>query len=404
MRFRLYRFLGWLILPAFLFLLAGCSAEGTPTTSQGLSQIPAESDPYRSDSAVSAEGRVVPAQEAILSFTTSGVVAEVLVEEGDQVQAGQVLARLNGDEQLQAAVAAAELELLMAEQELEQLQNNASLERAEAQLALAQAIKELDKAEKRLLSKEYQRGDQEQVDIARANYIIAEDAVSKAEEIYDRVDDRPEDDPERANALSALAAARQTRDVALANLNYLLSKPNAMDVAEVDAQLALAQARLEEAQRRVNRLENGPDVSQLTLIQAKIKNAQMTLEAAHASLGDLELNAPFTGTIGSIEISNGEFVSPGMAVARLADQSTWFVETTDLMELDIARVKLGMPAFIRFDALPDVELIGRVTHIEAYGENRQGDIVYTVVLRLDQADPRLRWNMTAAVTFIEDDL
>ena len=126
------------------------------------------------------------------------------------------------------------------------------------------------------------------------------------------------------------------------------------------------------------------------------------MEAAHASLKDLELLAPFDGTISAVEVVAGEFVAPGIVVVRMADFN-WVVESTDLTELNIARIQPGMPAMIKFDALPDVELIGRVDRIKPLGENRQGDIVYTAILKMDQPDDRLRWNMTASLTFLEEE-
>lgn len=384
------------------FLLASCAAAPQPTAAPQ-AQVEPTIPPVRSASSVIAEGRVVPAQDASLSFSTSGVVGEVLVKEGDLVAAGQPLIRLVGDEQLQAAVSASELELLSAQQALDDLYANVDVARAQAQLAIAEAKKELDKAEKRLNSKDYRRGDQEQIDIARSNYIIAEDAVTRATELYDKVDDRAEDDPVRAEAFSQLAAARQKRDTALANLNYLLAKPNELDVAQIDAQLAVAQSKLAEAERRYARLKDGPDTQQLALAQARLANAKVNLEAARARLDDLELRAPFSGTVSSLGASVGEFVSPGLVVISLADFSNWLVETTDLTELNVARIKLGQPAMIHFDALPDVGLIGRVITIKPFGENRQGDIVYTAVLKLETADPGLRWNMTASVEFLEQD-
>lgn len=380
--------------------LAGCAAAAQPTAAP---QVEAAPLPVRSASSVITEGQVVPAQDASLSFSTGGVVGEVLVKEGDLVQAGQPLLRLVGDEQLQAAVSAAELELLSAQQNLAELNANVDVARAQAQLAIAEAKKELDKAEKRLNSKDYRRGDQEQVDIARSNYIIAEDGVTRATELYDQVDDRDEDDPVRAEAFSQLAAARQKRDTALANLNYLLAKPNELDVAQIDAQLAVAQSNLAEAERTLARMQDGPDSQQLALAQARLSNAQVGLEAARAKLDDLELRSPFTGTISALEVTLGEFVSPGLVVVRLADFSNWLVETTDLTELNVARIRLGQPAMVHFDALPDIGLIGRVTTIKPFGENRQGDIVYTAVLKLEAPDPNLRWNMTSSVEFLEQD-
>ena len=64
---------------------------------------------------VSATGEVVPKQSAYLSVKTGGVVAEVLVEEGDSVKAGDILIRLEGTEHLQAAVAATQFELVNAQ-------------------------------------------------------------------------------------------------------------------------------------------------------------------------------------------------------------------------------------------------------------------------------------------------
>ena len=344
---------------------------------------------------------MVPAQDALLSFTTGGVVGEVLVAEGNQVSEGQPLLRLEGSEQIQSAIAGAELELLTAQQALETLQEKAMLERSQAQLAVAEARKVLDKAEDRLDSREYRRGDQEQIDIARSNYVIAEDGVSKATELYDKVDDRPEDDPVRAEAFSQLAAARQRRDTALANLNYLLAKPNDLDVAEVDAQLAVAQANLDDAVRRLERLANGPDPRQLAVAEGQVENARLRVESAKATLEDQELRAPFAGTMSAINVTEGEFAAPGVPVAQLADFSNWQVETTDLTELNVANIKMGQPAMIHFDALPEIGLIGRVINIKPQGENRQGDIVYTVVLNLEAPDERLRWNMTSSVDFLE---
>jgi HlyD family secretion protein len=187
----------------------------------------------------------------------------------------------------------------------------------------------------------------------------------------------------------------------LGNLNYLLSKPNEMDVAQIDAQLAVAQSNLAEAQRRLERLKDGPDPNQLTLAEKRVETSQANLEAAKAQLADLELKAPFAGTISSIDVTEGEYVAPGTAVVHMADFSNWQVETSDLTELNVSRVSTGQPAMIHFDALPDTGLIGRVVSIRPFGENRQGDIVYTVVLQLEAPVDQLRWNMTASVEFLE---
>ena len=281
------------------------------------------------------------------------------------------------------------------------LKASVSVQRSQAELTLAQAQKELDKTTKRMYSKDWQRGSQSQVDVARANYVIAENGVKEAEKNYDRVDDRPQDDPIRAELFSQLAAAKQVRDKSLGNLNYLLDKPNTLDVNEANANLSVAQANVNEAVRRLNLLKDGPDANQVKLAEARLKNALLSKDAAAASLNDLELRSPFAGTVTSIDVNAGEFSAPGVAVVQMADISKWMVETTDLTELNVARVRMGQPAMVRFDALNGVDVIGRVTKIKALGENRQGDIVYTVTLELDPTDAQLHWNMTTSVTFLE---
>jgi HlyD family secretion protein len=89
-----------------------------------------------------------------------------------------------------------------------------------------------------------------------------------------------------------------------------------------------------------------------------------------------------------------------MPLVRLADLSGWRVETTDLTELSVVRIKGGDRAIITFDALPGVEIPGTVTRINALGENRRGDITYTAVITPDEQDARLRWNMTASVMIV----
>jgi HlyD family secretion protein len=82
----------------------------------------------------------------------------------------------------------------------------------------------------------------------------------------------------------------------------------------------------------------------------------------------------------------------------MADLATWQIETTDLTELDIARVRAGSTVTMTFDAVPGLELSGKVSRIRPIGENKQGDITYVVTITPDRQDERLRWNMTAAVS------
>lgn len=384
----------FLCLFLILFLYGCTGATGSPT--QEATLLP----PVESNLSITAEGQVVPIQNANLGFPVTGVVGEILVQEGEAAAKGQVIARLSGSESQKAAVKAAELELINAEHDLKYLLENADLEKAKAQLQLAEAQKKLEDANKRRTSKEFTWGNQEQIDIAYANYILAKDNVDKFQETFAQVADRPADDLDRAAALSALAAARQQRDRALANYNYLSSKPNEVALNQAEGNLSVAQAEVENAKRDYEAVKGGPDPDKLAVAKARVENSRAQLEAAKAALEGLELRAPFSGVVVSNNLNVGEQVNPSSPnLVVFADTSLWKIKTTDLTERDVVDIHEGQPAKVSFDAIPNLSLGGEVERIKPLGENRQGDITYTVWIALDEQDDRLRWNMTSFVTF-----
>jgi hypothetical protein len=81
-------------------------------------------------------------------------------------------------------------------------------------------------------------------------------------------------------------------------------------------------------------------------------------------------------------------VAPGVPVLLLADMSGWLVKTTDLTELSVVSVGVGLPVEISVDAIPDVTLTGTVTDIATVSELVRGDVVYEVTIRLDEAQAR----------------
>jgi HlyD family secretion protein len=345
-----------------------------------------------------AEGQVVPNQQANLAFARPGIIETVSVKEGELVQKGQVIARLKGQTSAEAAIAQAELQVLSAQQALDDLNEKASLGSTDAELKLAQARIELKNALDARESLDYQKVTQNNLDLMRANYIIAQDAFKTASDDYDQVKDRADNDLIKANALSKLSAARLARDNALYNLNKALERPEANKVAEADARVAKAQAAMDDAQATYAKVKNGPDPEKLALAQASLNSAQAQLDAARTALSDLELKAPFTGTLVSSDLEVGQAVGSQTQIL-LGDISNWKIETTDLTEQDIAGLQAGMPVSISFDAIPDLKLAGKVDRIKPLGENKQGDITYTVHILLDEQDPRLLWNMKSFITF-----
>ncbi len=382
-----------LLLSMFLlaFLAAGCSGGGRKTT-----PTPDGGEAARPAPVVNATGVIIPEKWSDLSLQSPGVIEEILVKKGDPVRAGQVLLRIQGRESFEAAVAAAELDYLSAQKAIDDLNSSHNEVRAAAQLRLANAVKALDKAQEKREGKDYQRAHQSYLDTARADYILALDEFEKAEDMWAYYEDRSENDVTRAGVLSLYAAARLKKDKALWNLNYLESLPDDMEVAQAEGELVVARAELEAAQKEWEKVKNGPDAVEMQLANARLLNAEKQLGAARTTLENAELKAPIDGTVNTISIRSGEYVVPGQVVLTLADLQNLIVETTDLNEIDVARVNIGDPVEITFDALPDLVVTGRVTNIGSKSAEGSG-VTYPVTVVMEEIPEGLRWGMTAFV-------
>jgi multidrug efflux pump subunit AcrA (membrane-fusion protein) len=472
--------------------LVACSAGAQPDAAVQPTAIPA----VQASSNVIAEGKVVPASSVDLSFEAPGVVAEILVAEGDRVEASQPLARLDtrdlslrveqaqvGLEQAQSdydrllegataeQVAAAEAEVARAQGSLQAAQGGvtaADMEAARAELTSARArLAELQAGADGADAQAAQAG----VDRARANLQAQRDALSQAktdaqlrmdtaantlrnaQDEYSRIywqnreleklpGDLPQEaldreaaalravsDAETAIAqaqvaleqarlaeISGIAAAEaDLRDAEARQINTL-APAEADAVAAARAQVASAQARLAKltggehagsvaaaeagvtsARANLAELQTKPSDATLDGAAARVRGARVALAQAQLALDKATLNAPVAGTVAELNLTVGEVPTGSDPVIVLADFSSWQVETDDLTELNVVKVREGDQVTLAFDALPGFELPGTVDRIRPVGKNHQGDIVYTVVVKPNSWDERLRWNMTASV-------
>jgi multidrug resistance efflux pump len=350
------------------------------------------------DTQVVAEGRLVPHQFVNLAFKTGGQVAEVLVAEGEAVDSGQVIARLTNQEQLEVAIANAEMELLNAQQAQDGLMENAGVDTALALQAIADAKEAVRDAERDYAF--LQAGSRPtDIDQARADVVILKDNLDKAQEDFQSYENKPEDNLTRATLLSKLAQAQQLYDDAVRLLNNLQGSANELDLAIAQADIAVAQAQLALAEQNYTDLQAGPDPDDLAAAEARINAAETNLQAARVALENIELLAPFAGEVVDLGIKAGELVNPGQSVVVLADFSQWVVETEDLTEIEVPTINQGQAVTISPDALPDLELSGTVDYISDLFEEKSGDVTYTARIRLDEGDPRLRWGMTVVTRF-----
>jgi HlyD family secretion protein len=250
---------------------------------------------------------------------------------------------------------------------------------------------------------------------ARADLANAEAARSQAQAAYDRVQGnadiaaRPESSALQQATNNYNAAAARVADLekgaskadiagAQARVNQAQAQVDALKSAR-PSDIAAAQAEVRRAQAQLQLTQDGARPEIIAAAEADVAGAQAGLDQARAALAETELHAPFAGVVAGLATVVGEQVAPGAPVVQLADLAHWHVETTDLTELNVVRVKEGDRATITFDALPGETFDGVVEGINTIGENFRGDISYTAIVRPERTDPRLRWNMTAAVEF-----
>lgn len=339
------------------------------------------------------EGTLVPRDSVWLSFGMEGVVSELLVEEGDSVEAGQVLVRLGDRSTLDARNAAAGLQVLQAEQALKTLQNQADLVTNQRWQEVIAAENLVWAAQNRLdeLDTDAYR---DRIDTAWVAVSDADDAVDDAQEELDKYKDLAEDNATRKNAETDLENAQKTYDGKYEE--YVVLK-NDLELAR--AELAAAEAQQVETERLFKAAGNGPDEDNLLLAQRTLENAQAQLEAVEAELAKLELKAPFAGTVSRVSVTDGQRVTPTQQVLQIADFSEWYVETSDLTELDVVDVTKDQAVFITPDALPALTIEGVVERIGDGYTIQSGDVMYTVRIRLLEIDPQLKWGMTVGVEF-----
>jgi multidrug resistance efflux pump len=336
-------------------------------------------------SGVTASGIVVPARSARLALTLGGNVKSVPVAEGEQVEAGQSLLVLDD--------AAVQIEIASAERNLREMTSQAAI--AAAEQAVAAAEKTVEDAQKKLNTLNRDRADKKTLDYYEAQLTLAEQALDRAKSDWSTVTDLSTADPIRAKAETNLYNAQRAYNAALANLNWARGEPSENDFATAEANLAAADAAYQEAQWYLAALKGEPVPGDATGSQlAQLQQLRDNLKAAQDRLANTKLQAPFKGVIVDVFIQDFESVAPNQPVVLLADLSNLVVQTTDMGEVDAARVQINDPARIVFDALPGVTATGRVSHIALRPEQGSG-VYYTVTIELDEIPEDLRWGMSA---------
>ena len=303
----------------------------------------------------SGSGTLIAADEIELGFGTNGPVAELSVQVGDEVHAGDVLAVQGDREQLESAVMADQLSFMNAQKALDDLYENSSLVSTQAQLDLANARDELHTAGYIwTVQQEGNRASEATLDAAKAELKMAKEALDRAKQKLDK-------DPNNASLQLNYANAQKKYDSALRNWNWYTGHPTEIQQAQLDAEVALAEAKVAEAEQAYERVKDGPDPDEVTTAELQLANAENTLAVSQRNLEESVIVAPMDGTILAVTAEVDENVSGSFIT--LADLSQLYMEIF-LDETDMDKIDLDYEVEVIFDALPDRVFTGRVVHVD----------------------------------------
>ena len=286
-----------------------------------------------------------------LAFEIAGTVEEVLVETGDTVEEGQVLAKLDTSE-WEEQIGALEDQLTIAKRQL------------------TAAERQVTAAERQLAAVEYQ------LEIKKRNVTAKEKDVIQAE-----------------------------INLKQAHLNMYNLTPNVWDweaaqKAEIEGmQIELAEARLEEAQQGIEDAQHDVEDAQYDVDDAQlaIEDAQLAVEDAQKDVEDAqealdeamnispEIIAPFDGFITKVNVEGGDEVMKGTVAVTLADPAKFEAELM-VSEMDIFQIRLEGEAWVQVDAMGGISLPAKVTHISPTATIQSGMVNYTVKVEIQSME------------------
>ncbi|MFT3895385.1 MAG: efflux RND transporter periplasmic adaptor subunit [Anaerolineales bacterium] len=298
---------------------------------------------------IGATGTVRAKQTATLVWQAAGTVDEVNANVGEVVKANDVLASLKSTS-LPQSVIMAQADLISAQKALDDLQNSGTAS-AQAAITLRDAKTAYDKA---------------------ANW---------REELNGKI---------TIKTIKYKKVFGRTVPVVEEREDYA----DAATIKKADEDLALAKAKLDDAQREFDRLQNGADAADLAAAQARVDAAQATLNLAH-------IIAPFDGTVTESYPLPGDQVGAGSTAFRIDNLTSLYVDV-EVSEVDINSVTVGQPVTLTFDAIldKDTPYNGKVVEVAQAGTAVQGVVSFKVTVELTDADEFVKPGMTAAVNIV----
>ena len=301
---------------------------------------------------ITLSGRI-EGDDSVIAAKTSGRIREIRVREGDSVRAGDIIAILDDEqaaareEQAKSAAQTAETRVTQAQQQIAVLDEQLKQSRISVDQARLDAQGRVRQAEAQVATAEANLS-QAQAGYEQARYDL--ERYSRLAESGDVSDRQREQASTTAKAQAALVESNR-KQVAAARGALTAARANLENPPIKSSQASSVQKQITQAQAEVKGAEHDAE------------KARAQLKEAQANRADLNIVAPFEGTISTRTAEPGEVVSPGTAIVTMLDLSKVYLRGF-VPEGDIGRVKLGQPARIYLDSSPRQPIEAVVSRID----------------------------------------
>ncbi|MDZ7993404.1 MAG: efflux RND transporter periplasmic adaptor subunit [Nostoc sp. EfeVER01] len=348
---------------------------------------------------ITASGKVVPVQSVNISPKNPGVLSQLYVEQGDRIQQGQILARMDSAgieaqrSQYRANLAQSQAQLAQA------VAGSRPQEIAQAKARLAQAQAQLAAAKAGNRPQEIAQS-QSQVDAAQARVNYTSEQVKRYQYLYKEGAERKQ---LLDQAISDDKSARASLEEAKKRLSLVQSGSR---TEEIDQR----QAAVNEARAALVLLEDGTRSEEIVQRQAAVASAEAQLKGVQVQLEDTIIRAPLSGIVTQKYAEPGAFVTPTTSASTSASATSSSIVAVargleilaQVPEADLGRIKQGQQVEIVADAYPDQVFKGHVRLIAPEAVVEQGVTSFQVRVALDTGIDQLRSGLNVDLTFLGD--
>jgi HlyD family secretion protein len=346
---------------------------------------------------IAASGSLVPAQSVNLSPKVAGIVVQLLVEQGDRVQKGQVIARMDRRD-LEGQAIQAQAAVVQARARLAEVQaGNRTEEINQARARVSQAQAELAR---RIDSRP------EAVAEAANQALAAESSAKLAQKRVDRYEQLAKEGAETRDRVDEILADNQSAQASFQEARQRLDRVQKQTGREIQQ----AEASVQEALQAYQLSERGPRPEEVAQARAAVGEALGQLRSVENQFRDTEVRAPFAGVITQRYATVGAFVTPTTSASNTSSATSASIVAlarelevlAKVPEVDIGKIRSGQPVEIKADAYPDQVFTGRVRLVSPEAIVEQNVTSFQVRIGLVTGRDQLRSGMNADLTFLGD--